>query len=99
MEIEIAHTIKKDSNMMADIQLFNGSGSLPGVHTIVLQDDAAAVVPRSAAVAKRPQLKRELDHQVQPGFFVKMTEPTDWVNSLIIVEKANEQMRLYVDRS
>ena len=41
-------------------QLFHGSGSLPGVHTIVFQDDATAVIhaPRRVAAAKRPQLKR-----------------------------------------
>ena len=80
-------------------QLFHGSGSLPGVHTIVLQHDAAAVIhaPRRVAVAKRPELKRELDRQVKQGFLTKVTEPTDWVNSLVIVEKANGQMRLCID--
>ena len=80
-------------------QLFHGSGSLPGVHTIVLKDDAAAVIhaPRRVAVAKRPELKRELDRQVKNGFLSKVTEPTDWVNSLVIVEKSNGQMRLCID--
>ena len=43
-------------------QLFHGSESLPGVHTIVLKYDAAAVIhaPRRVAVAKRLELKGEL---------------------------------------
>ena len=79
--------------------MFHGSGSLPGVHTIVLQENAAGVIhaPRRVAVAKRPQLKRELDRQVQPGFLAKVTEPTDWVNSLVIVENDIGQMRLCID--
>ena len=79
-------------------QLFHGSGSLPGVHTIVLQDDAAPVIhaPRRVEVAKRPQLKRELDRQVSQGFLAKVIESTDWVNSLVIVEKANGKMRLCI---
>ena len=80
-------------------QLFHGSGSLPGVHTIVLKDDAAAVIhaPRRVTVAKRPELKRELYRQVKNGFLSKVTEPTDWMNSLVIVEKSNGQMRLCID--
>ena len=53
--------------------------------------------PRRVAVAKRPELKRELDRQVKNGFLSKVTEPTDWVNSLVIVEKYNGQMRLCID--
>ena len=90
-------TIKdmKSNILKSHPQLFHGSGSLPGVHTIVLQDDAAAVIhaPRRVAVAKRPELKREPDRQVQQGFLAKVTEPPDWVNSLVIVDKANGQMR------
>ena len=60
----------KSNILKSHPQLFHGSGSLPGVHTIVLKDDAAPVIhaPRRVAVAKRPQLKRELDRQVSQGF-------------------------------
>ncbi|KAK2143360.1 hypothetical protein NP493_4554g00000 [Ridgeia piscesae] len=80
-------------------QLFRGNGALPGVHTIVLKDGAKGVIhaPRRVAVAKRPQLKKELDRQVKLGFLAKVDEPTEWVNSLVIVEKANGQMRLCID--
>ena len=89
----------KSNILKSHLQLFHGSGSLPGVHTIVLKDDAAPVIhaPRRVAVAKRPQLKRELDRQVSQGFLAKVIKPTDWVNSLVIVEKANGQMRLCID--
>ena len=89
----------KSNILKSHPQLFHGSGSLPGVHTIVLKDDAAPVIhaPQRVAVAKRPQLKRELDRQVSQGFLAKVIEPTDWVNSLVIVEKANGQMRLCID--
>ena len=53
--------------------------------------------PRRVAVAKRPHLKKELDRQVKLGFLAKVDEPTEWVNSLVIVEKANGQMRLCID--
>ena len=80
-------------------QLFQGTGALPGVHTIVLKDGATGVVhaPRRVAVAKRAQLKKELDRQVEVGFLAKVNEPTDWVNSLVIAEKSNGKMRLCID--
>ena len=80
-------------------QLFQGTGTLPGVHTIVLKDGATGVVhaPRRVAVAKREQLKKELDRQVEVGFLAKVNEPTDWVNSLVIAEKSNGKMRLCID--
>ena len=49
------------------------------------------------AVAKRLELKGELDRQVNNVFLSKVTEPTDWVNSLVIVEKSNGQMLLCID--
>ena len=80
-------------------QLFQGTGTLPEVHTIVLKDGNTAVVhaPRRVAVAKREQLKKELDRQVEVGFLAKVNEPTDWVNSLVIAEKSNGKMRLCID--
>ena len=47
---------KKDSDIKVEIlnsypQWFHGSGNLPGVHTIVLQDDAAAVIHTPCRVA------------------------------------------------
>ena len=80
-------------------QLFQGTGTLPGVHTIVLKDGATGVVhaPRRVAVAKRAQLKKELDRQVEVGLLAKVNEPTDWVNSLVIAKKSNWKMRLCID--
>ena len=80
-------------------QLDQGSGTLPGVHTIVLKDGATGVVhaPRRVAVAKRAQLKKEIDRQVEVGFLAKVNEPTGWVNALVIAEKSNWKMRLCID--
>ena len=49
------------------------------------------------AVLKRPQLKQELDRQVDLGFLAKVNEPTDWVNSLMIAEMSNGRMQLCID--
>ena len=95
---------KSNDTMRAEIkksypQLFQRNGTLPGVHTIVLKDGATGVIhaSRRVAVSKRPQLKQELDRQVDLGFLAKVNEPTDWVNSLVIAEKSNGRMRLCID--
>ena len=80
-------------------QLFQGTGTLPGVRTIVIKYGATVAVhaPRRVAVAKRAQLKKELDRQVEVGFLAKVNEPTDWMNSLVIAEKSTGKMRLCID--
>ena len=77
-------------------ELFMGHGSLPGEHSFVLKEDVTPVIhaARRVAVAKREDLKIELDHQVKLGFISKQDQPTDWVNSLVITEKKNGQIRL-----
>ena len=80
-------------------ELFLGNGSLPGEHSFVLKEDVTPVIhaTRRVAVAKREDLKTELDRQVKLGFIAKQDQPTDWVNSLVITEKKNGQIRLYID--
>ena len=90
---------KSNDTMRAEIkksypQLFQGNDTLRGIHTIVLKDGATGVIhaPRRVAVSKRPQLKQELDRQVDLGFLAKVNELTDLVNSLVIAEKSNGRM-------
>lgn len=79
--------------------MFRSRGTRPGVHTIILKKElqVSSNAPRRVAVTKRTQLKKELDRQVKLGFLAKVNEPTDWVSSLVIDEKANRQMRLCID--
>ena len=43
------------------------------------------------------KLQTELDIQEQQGFIKKISEPTEWVNSLVIIEKVNGKIRLRID--
>ena len=65
----------------------------------MLKQDVTPVIhaARRVAVAKREDLKIELDRQVKLGFIAKQDQPTDWVNSLVITEKKNGQIRLCID--
>ena len=53
--------------------------------------------PRRVPEALREPLKRELDALVEQGIIAKVDEPTDWVNSLVCVTKANVTLRLCLD--
>ena len=53
--------------------------------------------PRRAPEALRAPLKNELDSLVKQEIIAKVDEPTDWVNSLVCVTKANGDLRLRLD--
>uniref|UniRef100_A0A674EBM2 Gypsy retrotransposon integrase-like protein 1 n=1 Tax=Salmo trutta TaxID=8032 RepID=A0A674EBM2_SALTR len=69
--------------------VFTGIGLFPGECTIHLDPDATPVVypPRKIPLALRARLKKELESMEQSDIVTKVTEPTDWVNALVVVEK------------
>ena len=90
--------------MNAEIQqkypeLFKGNGSLPGTHSFVLKDGSTGVIhaPHRVAFAKRPKLKDELDRHMKLGYLAKVNEPTDWINSMVMTEKKNGDVRICID--
>ena len=80
--------------------IFDGLGLFPGEYSIKLDPTVQPVVhaPRRVPLALKPQLKEELDRMTRDGVVVKVDEPTDWVNSLVIVEKPRtKRLRLCLD--
>ncbi|XP_024117609.1 uncharacterized protein K02A2.6 [Oryzias melastigma] len=69
--------------------VFTGIGLFPGECTIHIDPKAVPVVhpPRRVPFALRDRLKAELDNMEKQQIIVKVTEPTEWVNSLVIAEK------------
>ena len=53
--------------------------------------------PRRVPEALGESLKKELDSLVEQEIFAKVTEPTDWVNSLVCVAKSTGALRLCLD--
>ena len=53
--------------------------------------------PRRVPEALKEPLKKELDSLVGQGILAKVTEPTDWVNSLVWVTKNTGALRLCLD--
>lgn len=72
---------------------------MPGQYHIELNESVTPVVhaPRKVPLALQPRLKAALDDMEQKGVIKKCDAPTDWVSSLLIVEKKNGSLRLCLD--
>ena len=57
-----------------------------------LHTSSAISMPSPTFLKK--QLKQALDSNVKLGVLCKVDQPTDWVNSLVVVEKSNGSLRL-----
>ena len=53
--------------------------------------------PRKVPASLRETLKKELDMCERLGVISKVNKPTEWVNSLVIVPKANGKLRICMD--
>ncbi|MET0104994.1 MAG: RNase H-like domain-containing protein [Sedimenticola sp.] len=80
--------------------LFTGIGIIPGAVKLHLKDNAVPVVnpPRRIPEALKFKLKCELDAMEKDQIIMKVNEPTDWVNSLVVVEKPKTgKLRICLD--
>lgn len=81
-------------------ELFQGIGLFPGKSKLHLKSDAVPVVnpPRRIPEALRDRVKTELHRMENNGIIKKVTEPTDWVNSMHAVEKPKTgKLRIVLD--
>ncbi|GBL65032.1 Transposon Ty3-I Gag-Pol polyprotein, partial [Araneus ventricosus] len=80
--------------------VFTGTGEFPDEpYHITLKDNAIPVIhpPRRVPQALQPKLKETLDKLEKEKIVSKVNKPTDWVQSLVIVEKPNGNLRLCLD--
>ena len=79
--------------------IFEGLGCLPTEYKICLDKNAKPVVnpPRKIPYALKNKVKNELSRLEKMRVIKKVTEPTEWVNSLVVVEKPNKSVRLCLD--
>ena len=88
-------------NIVSDYaDLFKGVGLFTGTCSIHFKENAVPVVnpPRRVPLALRDKLKDELDSMVKNDIITKVTEATDWVNSLVVIEKPKTgKLRICLD--
>ena len=70
--------------------VFSGIGCFPGKpYHIQLKEDSVPVVnpPRSVSIHLQDAFRKELERMESLGIISKVTQPTEWVNSFVIVDK------------
>ena len=80
-------------------ELFTGLGCLPGTYHIEPAEGAVPVVhpPKNVPVPQRAKVVEELKRMEKLGVIVRQEEPTEWVNSLVVVQKPTGAVRLCID--
>lgn len=78
-----------DELMAEYSDLFQGLGCLPGKHTIRVDKSVPPVIHpcRKVPFTLQKPLKAELDRMEGLEVIKRIVEPTEWVSSLVIVEK------------
>ena len=92
--------LNKDTVLSEYKDLFKGIGLFQGMCSLNLKKDAIPVVcpPRKTPFGLREKLKTELDSMESKQIICKVTEPTEWVNSLVCVEKQSTgKLRVCLD--
>ncbi|XP_053403234.1 uncharacterized protein K02A2.6-like [Mercenaria mercenaria] len=97
--IDTCEPLDKSKMMTLYGDLFKGVGTMPGEASLHIRPDATPVInpPRRVPEALREKLKQELNRMEKEGIVEKVTVPTDFVNSLVIVEKKSGQLRVCID--
>ena len=80
-------------------KVFEGLGKVPFEYKIRLDPNVTPVVhpPRRVPLSLQDRLKQQLVAMEQAGIITPVTEPTKWVNCLLIVKKKNGSLRLCLD--
>ena len=79
--------------------LFTGIGCIPGRYSIKLKEDAKPVIRGCTKIpyAKRDKVKQAIDIATSQHIMIKQNEPTEWVNSLSVVDKPDGSIRFCLD--
>jgi len=80
--------------------VFEGSGLITcRPHTIKLSDDATPVVHPARRIPFRltDQFMKTLNEMEKGQIIMKVTEPTEWVNQIVVVRKPSGDLRICLD--
>lgn len=68
------------------------------MYTIQLKKDAEPVIhaPHRVPAPLRERLKKELDRMSHYDVIIKVEEPTEWVNSMVNIDKKNKNKYLEI---
>ena len=77
-------------------EVFEGLGCLEGKYKIHTDESVRPVVhpPRKVPFAIKAKVKEELNRMQQLNVIEKVNQPTNWVNSMVVVEKKGQSQNL-----
>ena len=81
-------------------KLFKGLGQIAGEYSITLKDHStpfALSVPRKVPLPLLSKTKAEIQRMMDMGVIRKVEVPTEWCAPMVVVPKANGQVRICVD--
>ena len=88
---------KQKKDLPQDIEssykdLFEGLGYMPDTYAIKVDPSVKPVIhpPRKVPISMKENVKTELLRMESEGVIKKQTEPTDWVNSMVVVPDLNK---------
>ena len=93
-------TLDKATVLKKFTDMFNGEiGCLPETHKIVLRENCKPVInpPRRVTETLKAVIIKELKHLEEIGIIKAVDEPTEWVNSMVIVSKPDGGIRICMD--
>jgi hypothetical protein len=94
---QVTSELTEDEMMKAYSDVFEGLGDLGEYH--IEMDPAIKPMqdaPRTVPVALKKDLKKKLESMESQGVIKKITEPTDWISSMVAVKKPNK-LRICLD--
>ena len=104
--IKIVMTVNKGGEASKSYEIveefsdvFEGQGCLSREYNIQLHPEVKPVVhaARKVPVSLRDKVKNELDRMEKLNIIRKVDKPTKWVNSMVVVPKANREVRICFD--
>ena len=74
-------------------------GTLPSTYHTELKENAQPVVVplRKSPFAMKARVGKELDRMEKLGVIEKVSKPTDCLEAMVVVEKTNGKLRIYLD--
>ena len=104
LHCEVKMDIKMKINSVDDLRKyypdqFERIGEFPSTYHIILNEEAQAVIhaPRKCSIHVRDELEKELTKMEKEGVICKVSEPTNWVSSLVMLWKSNRKLRICLD--
>lgn len=87
---------EKDSFIRQNAVIFEGLGKFPFEYRIRLKEGSVPVVKPVRRIPEtiKSKLKDALNTMEKMEIIARVTEPTEWVNDLVIVEKKNGSIRI-----